>query len=66
MQIYLADSAAKIARCFPVMVQLRQHLSETKFIERVQMQQAEGYRLASLACQKVVKRSSRQRRAFAS
>jgi GNAT superfamily N-acetyltransferase len=38
-----------IARCFPVMVELRPHLSAEQFVEQVlRQQQSEGYRLAYL------------------
>jgi len=43
MQIKLATSALDISRCFPVMVQLRSHLTESEFSQRVQRQQQSGY-----------------------
>lgn len=43
MQIKFAMSDADLSRCFPVMVQLRSHLTESEFIERVQRQQQSGY-----------------------
>lgn len=46
--IRLADTQEDITRCFPVMVELRPHLDEAAFIEQVQRQQREGYRLACL------------------
>ncbi len=49
MQMQIAKHEEEIARCFPVMVQLRTHLSEAEFVERIQAQQAEGYELAYLA-----------------
>lgn len=48
MPIALANSDAEIARCFPVMVQLRPNLSELEFVPRVRQQQQEGYQLAFL------------------
>ena len=38
---------AEIARCYPVMVQLRPHLEETAFLERVRRQMQQGYRLVA-------------------
>ena len=43
MQIKFAISALDISRCFPVMVQLRSHLTEAEFVDRVQRQQQSGY-----------------------
>jgi GNAT superfamily N-acetyltransferase len=48
MPIRLAESEADIARCFPVMVQLRPELCPDDFVRRVRRQQAQGYRLAML------------------
>ena len=48
-QIHQAQSDEDIRRCFPVMAELRPHLVEGEFVERVRRQQAEsGYRLACL------------------
>lgn len=46
MKIILAESDADIARCFPVMAQLRPHLVETDFVRRVRQMQREGFYLA--------------------
>ena len=47
MNIQLAKSDADTGRCFPVMVQLRPHLTADDFIVRVKRQfQLSGYRLA--------------------
>lgn len=46
--IHLAEEAADIRRCYPVMAQLRPHLTEEAFVAQVQRQFAEGYRLAYL------------------
>ena len=47
--IALAKSDAEILRCFPLMAQLRTHLVETEFLERIRRQiQTDGYRLAFL------------------
>jgi GNAT superfamily N-acetyltransferase len=43
-----AETPETIARCFPVMAQLRPHLAEATFVERVQRQQRQGYHLAFL------------------
>ena len=43
-----ATDAESVARCFPVMSQLRPHIAESDFVPRVQRQQREGYRLAYL------------------
>ena len=43
----LARSDAEILRCFPVIAELRPHLVESEFVERVRRQQREGgYQLA--------------------
>ena len=46
--IALAETVTDIARCFPVMSQLRPHLIETEFVECVRRMQAESYQLAFL------------------
>jgi len=53
-KIKLAETAAEIARCFPVMAQLRPHLNPEEFVARVEAQQAQGYRLTSLEDQGAV------------
>lgn len=46
-QVLVAESEEQIRRCFPVMVQLRPHLSEAGFVAQVETQfQEVGYRLA--------------------
>ena len=47
--IRLAETDAEIARCFPVMQQLRPHLLPEGFVARVRAMQAEGFALAFLA-----------------
>lgn len=42
----IANTDAEIERCFPVMVELRQHLAADAFVPLVRMMQGEGYRLA--------------------
>jgi GNAT superfamily N-acetyltransferase len=46
--IQLAESKEQIHRCFPVMHQLRPALMADTFVDRVEQQQREGYRLAFL------------------
>ena len=48
MPIILADTDARIARCFPVMAQLRPNLTAAGFVPLIRQQQAEGYQLAFL------------------
>jgi GNAT superfamily N-acetyltransferase len=48
VEIALAETPDSILRCFHVMSQLRPHLQESAFVERVVRQQAHGYRLAFL------------------
>ena len=49
MVIELAETDDQIRACFPVLVQLRTHVAEAAFVERVRRQQVQGYRLASVA-----------------
>ena len=44
--VKIAESNDEIARCFPVMHQLRPHHVESAFVERIRVQQREGYALA--------------------
>ena len=46
--IRLAENEEEVARCFPVMHQLRPKLTEEEFIRRVALQRGEGYRLVYL------------------
>jgi GNAT superfamily N-acetyltransferase len=47
--IELARTDAAIARCYPVMRELRPHITTAKdFVERVKKQETEGYQLAYL------------------
>ena len=48
LTIAAAEDADSIARCFPVMAQLRPHLEADTFVAQVQQQREEGYRLAYL------------------
>jgi GNAT superfamily N-acetyltransferase len=47
-RIRLAETREEIARCFPVIVELRPHLEAEGFVEQVLRQQRDGYRLAYL------------------
>ena len=45
--VQLAETDAEILHCFPVIAELRPHLIEAQFVERVRRQQGEsGYRIA--------------------
>ena len=46
--IQIAETEEEIRRCFPVMKQLREKLTEMEFTERVAEQEHEGYKLAFL------------------
>lgn len=55
-RIAIADTVEDIRRCFPVMRELRTHITdEKKFIERVQRQQEQGYWLAFLESESEVR-----------
>ena len=48
-KIRIARTKAEIMRCFPVMAELRPHLIEEEFVERIRRQQKKsGYQLAFL------------------
>ena len=48
-RIGIAKTKAEILRCFPVMAELRPHLIEGEFVERIRRQQKQsGYELAFL------------------
>jgi GNAT superfamily N-acetyltransferase len=55
MTITRAETDADIARCFPVMQQLRPHLVAAEFVARVRRMQSEGFILASLAADGAVR-----------
>ncbi|MGL5836484.1 MAG: hypothetical protein ACRC1Z_25130, partial [Waterburya sp.] len=44
--IKLATSITEIEQCFPVMSQLRSHLTANNFAQQVQTQRSTGYQLA--------------------
>lgn len=45
--ITLVTTTSDLVTCYPVMRELRPHLTETVFIERVRHQMAQGYRLVA-------------------
>lgn len=47
-QIIKIDSEPKILECFPVILELRTHLSEAQYIKQIQIQFNEGYQLWGL------------------
>ena len=49
MIIALAQTDSDIARCFPIMQQLRPHLVESEFVVQVRRMQQEGFHLAFVA-----------------
>lgn len=49
MKLELAETVEQLARCYPVMAELRPHLNEAQFLAAVQRQQREGYQLLALA-----------------
>ena len=53
-EIHEANSDADILRCFPVMHELRPHITETEFLPRIRRQMGAGYRLAFAAQDDVV------------
>jgi GNAT superfamily N-acetyltransferase len=46
--ISLAETDAEIVACFPTMHELRPHLTQSEFVQRVRRQQSSGYQLAYL------------------
>lgn len=46
MNIRVATTDTEIAACYPVMLELRPHISEAQFLCRVRRQEKAGYRLA--------------------
>lgn len=55
VQVKLAATGDDIERCFPVMVQLRVHLTQESFLESTARQKEEGYELAFVEDDGVVK-----------
>jgi GNAT superfamily N-acetyltransferase len=48
INIAVAETPSAILRCYPVMSQLRPHLREDEFVERIARQRTQGYHLAYL------------------
>ena len=48
MEVRVCTTDHEIAACAPVMRELRPHISGDEFVERVRLQQADGYMLACL------------------
>lgn len=48
MNIKLATTDTQISACYPIMRELRPHITETEFLPRIRQQQASGYLLAYL------------------
>lgn len=46
--IFLAETDQQISGCYPVMSELRPHIREDEFVERVKRQATDGYKLACL------------------
>lgn len=46
LNIHLAESDADIARCHPVMAELRPHVAAERFLPQVRRQMQAGYRIA--------------------
>ena len=55
LNISLAETELQIRSCWPVMAQLRGQLDEADFVRAVERQRAEGYRLAFIAEQGIVR-----------
>jgi GNAT superfamily N-acetyltransferase len=46
MEIHIAQSDAEIAACYPIMRELRPHITDESFVSRVRTLEKSGYRLA--------------------
>ena len=46
--IWMAETDEQVARCFPVMFELRPHLAEATFVRLIRRMQQEGFLLAAL------------------
>ena len=53
-RVGIAETPEEIARCCPVMRELRPHFEEEAFVEQVERQRADGYRLAFVEAAGVV------------
>ena len=50
-----AENANAIIRCYPVISQLRPHLREAEFVERISRQRSQGYHLGYLEADSLVR-----------
>jgi GNAT superfamily N-acetyltransferase len=48
MKISIAATDDELIRCYPIMAELRPHLSETEFIEQTHRQQRDGFQIVYL------------------
>src|SRR5688572_13757435 len=55
MTVQLAESDADIEACYPVMVQLRPHVTAEEFLPRVRRMEREGFQLVALRDEGVVR-----------
>jgi len=55
MTVRMIESEVDLRRAFPVMVQLRPHLTEDSFVERATRQMRDGYQVAVSECDGVVR-----------
>jgi GNAT superfamily N-acetyltransferase len=55
MRIQMAETDGEVAACHPVMFQLRPHIPADTFVARVRVQEQNGYRLAFLEDEGVVR-----------
>lgn len=55
MRIQMAETDDEVARCHPVMFQLRPHVAAEGFVARVRVQQQNGYLLAFLEDEGIVR-----------
>ena len=46
MQVRIAETDAELQACYPVMAELRPHVTAAEFVERVRRQSAQGYAIA--------------------
>ena len=49
MNISIAVTDGEIAACYPVMRELRPHIGEAEFVERIRKSEKSGYKLAYLS-----------------
>lgn len=54
-RISIAAKEEQIARCYTIFRQLRPHLERVTFVERIRRQQSQGYLLATLGAERIVR-----------